>query len=165
MMDINEGNTNNYLIHGVFLILFGFVFSFINIIIGAPFILIALILFTSTTGIIIDTKNLKFKPYSTILSHKHGNWVYISEIEKLHLELSIERAKTNQAYLMGERGTSRSMTFDLTAVDKHGKKTLIYEFLKYSKALKAYNAIESSLNIECIDSIADKMRKNKLNRR
>lgn len=165
MTDINEGNTNNYLVHGVFIILFGFGLSFIHILIGAPLILVALILFTSTTGILIDIKNRQYKSYSSIFAYKHGDWIKINDIKEIQLALSIERAKTNQAYIMGKRGTSRSMTFDLTIVKSNGKKELMYEFLKYSKALKGYNAILNGLDITGIDNVADKMNKNKLNRR
>ncbi len=63
---------------------------------------------------------------------------------------------------MGERGTSRSLTYDIILTRPNRQKILLYEFLKYRDASKALKAIEESLHITGQDKVAEKLKQNAL---
>ena len=165
MIDINEGFTNNYLVHGVFTIIAGAPLIYFHILWWLPFIIVAVALFTSSNGLLIDVKNQQFKPYGNILGYKVGKWKSMKNPFHATLILSIERAKTNQTMIMGERGMSRSKTYDIQLTNEFGDVTLMYEFLKYSVAINALAAIEKEFKINTTDKVAEKLIQNRTNPR
>ncbi len=160
MIDINEGNTNNFLVHGVFGVIISIGLFFVHFLIGLPVLLISMALFTTTNGILIDIEKKSCKRYAGILNYKLGDWKPLGKIEAVKLVLSIERSKTNQRYILGDRGVSRSMTYDIVLTNDLKEKMLLYEFLKYRDALKALKAIEKAFNIVGQDKIAEKLKEN-----
>jgi hypothetical protein len=165
MIDINEGHTNNYLVHGVFTLILSAPLMYFHVLFWLPFILIAIALFTSSNGLLIDVDNMRYKAYGNLLGYKTGKWITISRPIHAALILSIERAKTNQAYIMGERGFSKSMTYDIQLTNEFGETILMYEFLKYRIAIKALAAIEKGFKIKVTDKVAEKLIQNQVNPR
>ncbi|MFK8045909.1 MAG: hypothetical protein AB8B72_10475 [Crocinitomicaceae bacterium] len=165
MTDINEGLTNNYLVHGVALLVFTAPLAYFSFLFYVPFVVFAVALFMSSNGLMIDKKNNRYRKYSNILGYKLGEWKPIKNIVSATLILSIERAKTNQSYLMGKKGITRSKTYDITLYTDTEETILMYEFLKYSKAIKALNAIELGFNIDIRDKVKEKLMRNRMNPR
>lgn len=165
MIDISEGYTYNYLVHGVFILIIGAPLIYFHFLLWVPFILVAIAFFTSSNGLLIDVKNSRYKAYGNLLGYKTGKWRSINRLIHATLVLSIERAKTNQAYIMGERGFSKSMTYDIQLTDEFGETVLMYEFLKYKTAIKALSAIEKEFQIKVTDKVAEKLIQNKVNPR
>lgn len=161
MTNINEGQTNNYLVHGVFTLIGGALLIFIHFTLFIPFILIAIALFMSSNGIILDGKKKATMLYSDFFGYKYGKWNKYENIIHAKLILSIERAITNQAMIMGDRGTSKSMTYDIILTNEFGEDILLYEFLKYSKAQKALVAINKEFNTPIVDKVAEKLMQNR----
>jgi len=160
IVDISEGNTNNFLVHGVFGILISFAILSIHFLLAIPTLIISIALFSTTNGLQIDTEQKTYKKYASFLNYKFGDWKPLGKIDFIKLVLSIERAKTNQAYIMGERGTSKSMTYDIVLIDEKRNSILLYEFLKYRHGLKAFEALEKTFGIKGQDKIAEKVQQN-----
>ncbi len=165
MIDINEGFTNNYLVHGVFTLIGGAPLMYFHVLLWLPFVIVAIALFTSSNGLLIDAETHQYKAYGNVLGYKLGTWKPIKHPFHATLILSIERAKTNQAYIMGERGISRSKTYDIQLTSEFGETALMYEFLKYKDAIKALSVIEKEFQIRTTDKVKDQLIKNKMNPR
>ncbi|MFK8037079.1 MAG: hypothetical protein AB8B74_02220 [Crocinitomicaceae bacterium] len=165
MTDINEGLTNNYLVHGVFTILAGAPLIYFHFLFWIPFLIVAIALFMSSNGLLIDSENKQYKAYGNILGYKLGTWKPIENLFHATLILSIERAKTNQTYIMGERGQSRSKTYDILLTEEFGNSILMYEFMKYKDAIKALTVIEKEFLVKTTDAVANQLIKNKINPR
>jgi len=163
MTDINEGLTNNYLVHGVATLVLTAPSAYFHILFYVPFLVLAIALFMSSNGLMIDEENRRYRKYSNVLGYKMGQWHPIKKnVIKATLVLSIERAKTNQAYLMGKKGITRSKTYDITLSTDMDKPILMYEFLKYSNAIKALAALELNLKLQTQDKVKEKLMQNRM---
>ncbi len=72
LITIDEGATYEYLVHGLTVLIIGFILSVFHwIALIIPIVGIALM--ASKTGIIVDRKQLKIKKYKTFFSYKFGD--------------------------------------------------------------------------------------------
>jgi len=166
MINIDEGKANIYLVHGVFAIIIGCVLAMtIHFTIFIPFIVLAVGLFMSTNGLTLNFKSKTYTKYSSIFGYKIGKPQKIEYIISATLILSIERAKTNQAMIMGEAGRSKSMTYDIVLMDEFGESTLLHDFIKYRHAIKALERLKTHFEIQTFDKVLDKLQQNKRNAR
>lgn len=161
MTDINEGYTNNYLVHGVFIIMLSAPLIYFHFLFWVPFLLLAIALFASSNGLLIDFENQRYKRYGSIIGYKTGKWIPMPNIIHAAIIFSVERAKTNQTMIMGERGQSKSMTYDIQLTSEFEETTLMYEFLKYTKALKTLTILEKELHIKVTDKVSEKLIQNR----
>ncbi len=83
MVDINEGNTNHLLVHGVFGIILSIGLSFIHFLIGLPVFILSLALFTTTNGILIDINGKRYQKYAIFLNYKFGQWKPFGQVDYL----------------------------------------------------------------------------------
>jgi hypothetical protein len=174
MIDINEGKTNNYLIHGIVVIVTSFILAGLTSVTSqllyipaAVLFIFAILLFAATNGLQLDIANEKYRRYGKIGNQIFGQWHPITEPVSAVLMLHAENAFRGTAPMMGRVSTldTKTLTYDIQITDGFKKKHLIYSFLEYKKATQALKEIHEALNIPVQNKVAEKLAENKRKRR
>ncbi|MCH2234184.1 MAG: hypothetical protein MK078_08015 [Crocinitomicaceae bacterium] len=166
IIDINEGRTNNYLIHGVglvilslFLLAMGLAGNLIFLLPALGAFIFAVLLFGATNGVEFDIDNSRYRVYGKIGTRKTGIWKKLVNPQMAVLAIYTDNSSTEFAPAMGvAMPTQRKVTtYDLQVIDDLGEKHSIHDFLKYSVARKALKAVEEGYSIPVKDKIAEKL--------
>lgn len=166
LTDINEGYTNNLLVHGVFGIILSIPFFFLSILLGILLIALCISLFTTTNGILIDPGKMQYKKYNSWLGFKVGKWQHLSDLNSAKLILSVETVKLiNIITLPRAKEAAKSRTFDIVITDSLSNTTLLYDFLTYKNARKALECLSSISGVAIEDKVRDKIAANQAKRR
>ena len=175
MIDINEGNTNNYLIQGIVVIVLSFIVagltSITSELLFIPTILLfifAILLFTATNGLQIDPANQKYRRYGKFGTQLFGKWHPITEPVSAVLMIHAENEyRGSVAPMIGKVTTldTKTVTYDIQITDSFDKKHVVYSFLAYKKAKQALKEIHETCNIPVRNIVAEKLAENKRKRR
>ncbi len=161
---VSEGMTNSYLIQAFITLLLAAIGLTFNWFIALPLIIFAVALFTSTTGVQIDSLKKQYRKYIGLFGYKIGTWHSLSNVTKITLILSTERTTirgiTPGAIPVGRSSSIQVRTYDLIVNDGIQREE-INDFLTYSKAREAYNSLTECLNIGGRDFIAEKLATNR----
>jgi len=173
MININEGRTNNYLVHGIGVLLLCLIFfgmSFLSNLFFIPLVLLfvfAILLFTATNGIEIDVDQSQFRKYGKIARWKFGAWHAFTKPVSVELNIYAENAFKEGMWTFGnsistmpgsmQSLNSKARTYDIVFIDKDNKSQLIYSFLDYKKGKDALKRITEKLEITSVNRIAEKM--------
>ncbi len=174
VIDINEGKNNSYLAHGVGLILLAGILVAIGANIHWAFysvatlvFVLAIFLFGASNGVEFDTVKMRYRVYGKIGPRKTGIWKSISNPTVAILCIYVDNSSKDLSMAMGfvTPTQEKITTFDLQIIDDLGQKHSIHDFLKYSIARKALQAVGEGFNIQTKDLIAEKMISNMKNPR
>lgn len=166
LTDINEGFSNNLLVHGVFGIILSIPFFFLSILLGVLLVALSISLFTTTNGILIDTGKMEYKKYNGWFGFKVGKWQHLSNLNSAKLILSVETVKLiNIITLPRAKEAAKSRTFDIVLTDNLNNTTLLYDFLTYKNARKALECLSAIPGIVIEDKVRDKIAANQAKRR
>jgi hypothetical protein len=171
MLELNEGNTNNFLIHGLGVsvaAILGFVLFWP---LGVLLTIAAIGVFAGTNGLEVDTAGRRYRKFGRIWFVKFGTWERINDPVKVKLVLSSENMTTEQIATMTMMPgayvpniSSKVLTYDILLVDSSGKSTPVYDFLQYGNAKKALQGIADGFGIERVDKVAEKLEENRAKR-
>lgn len=149
MHKFSEGLTYEYVIHGVFLVTGGFVFSAIHPLFLIVVILgVSLILIRST--IEIDTVNMQFRKVLSVGLFKKGKWYKLENFTKIKLSYNSQSHPTYRPIYLN-KSPSTLRTFDLIFEDKANKFYLFNDFTDLNLATKVLKAF-SALNVLPVES-------------
>jgi len=168
---IHEGMTMEYIPQGFLIMIVAIAGAFIHPLLGLLIATIGIGVFTISTGIEIDHKNLKMRKYKGILMYRWGKWLPLNEWEQAKLILSIDN-KDMPAQIVnaidvvgGARKKSSIRTFDLVVTFKNGTKATINHFLKYSFALKTMQALAKIGELKTMNLIEERLIRQRKTRR
>lgn len=170
IIDIHEGFTNNYLIHGVIGLGIALILLSISLVFGIFAFLLCLIIFMGTNGLEIDLMNKQYRAYGSFLGYKTGTWLSLKEPVFAQLSISSENRYVGgvsgmAGSMVPNRGKLKSLTYDISLESKNGKWTTIYSFLDYKMAKIALKKIEIGLEIPIHDKVKEKLLINQEKRR
>lgn len=173
MIDVNEGRTNSYLIHGL-IVLAGVCFLFflgngnpICFIPGVILFVFAIMVFGGTTGLQIDPKGMKHRKYGKIGGVVFGRWKSLSKIEGALLVKDHEDLRTDdRAWVASSSRSGNSMstvilTYNIHFIMSESGSIDIYGFNEYRHAKKTLKLIHEQMKIPVVNRVAEKMAANK----
>lgn len=174
MIDINEGRTNNYLIHGLGVMVPTIVCFALAGVYGILFIIpafilfaFALMLFSATNGLELDAKKDRYRRYGKMINFKFGEWKPLSEPKSAVLQMHAANAYKGMAPMVGRVATldTKTLTYDIEITDAFGQQHIVYDFLDYKKAKVALKSIHENYEIPVQNKIAEKLAENRQKRR
>lgn len=174
MIDINEGNTNNYLVHGFFTMLGAAILFTLSLTVLSALLYVALaaavfgvLLFSATNGLQIDTANNKYRAYGKIGTVKFGPWGSFETPVRAVLILHAENQQLNSAPLIGKAASvnSKVVTYDIKLFDTLDTTYVLYDFLDYKNAKKALKGLQEAYDITVVNKVAEKLAENRQRRR
>tara|TARA_R110002072_G_scaffold302577_2_gene486407 strand:+ start:16080 stop:16601 length:522 start_codon:yes stop_codon:yes gene_type:complete len=172
MIEINEGKTNNYLIHGlvtvvtsIFIFYLSSVFSESLVIVAFIVFVIAISLFIATNGLEIDIDKRMFRKFGKISVVRFGKWNKLLDIDRIELRMQSSNAQKNVMTGVVPALNSKSITYDIVVYDTFDDEQIIYDFLDYPKAKEAFKLILEKIDAPARNRVAEKMANNKANRR
>ncbi|MDG1148636.1 MAG: hypothetical protein P8N52_10060 [Crocinitomicaceae bacterium] len=167
MIDINEGKTNNYLVYGVFVLLgaftligFSMFFSNYFAIPGIALFLIALLLFTASNGLELDSVAGKYRKYGKVGPVKFGQWHALIDPISAQLVIHSSNAQKGMFPMMGKVAPldSKVITYDIVITDSANQAHLVYDFLEYNRAKNALQKIDETYGIPVVNKVAEKLK-------
>ena len=163
--DINEGNTNNYLIPGSFTIIIALGLLFGGLfLIGLPVLALGIIIVMATNGIEINPKTKMYRKYGNFAGYKYGSWESLQDVKQAELTMSIETGVTRAGRgAIQERTKLR--TYSIILITFSHDKFMLHDFLKYNHAKTALKAIEQIFNIEGQDKVRTLQKRSLINRK
>lgn len=160
LVDLNEGNTNAYVVHASLACIVCIPLVIYFPVLGTPFLVLALSFYATTNGFEIDLEAGKYRKYGCYYFYKFGVWQAIGDPERVELVLSTERAFLQGGDFSTPALPIQTRTFDLVLHADSEKKNTLYEFLNYSQAKEALAALES-LGIPVRNRIQEKIAERK----
>lgn len=152
LVDIPEGNTNEYLVHGVFAIILGGILLLVSWVFTLLLVVLAVVLFRVRSGIEIDLAGRRVRVYRIIGTGKYGSWIDARPYQ------GIELRYTNESQVMSSRATStnvRVRTYDLTFIGVGGE-YLFHDFTDHAKARKAAVTMAKEWSMTLRDEVGER---------
>lgn len=176
MERISEGNTNNYLIPGVLIVIAGIIFLLVGLntahiwltILAALLFLIALSLFIGTNGIEIDVERKKYRKYGKFGPFVIGKWIELTQLNAVRIQVHSESHANEMFTAMPGRVASvntKVLTYDLIVTNSRGESHIMYSFLKYKAAKTALQIVAEGFNVPSRDLIVERIAENRAKRR
>ncbi len=174
MIEISEGNTNNYLVHGFFttlasviLLVFSAQITVFLVIPAAIVLAIGISLFTASNGLQIDPSKSVYRKFGKIGYVQFGDWKPLIEPVKVYLKMHAENEHRGMAPLLGKAAalSTKTITYDIEIRDALGEQQIIYDFLDYNQAKQALKAIGETFEIPVSNKVAEKLAENRSKRR
>jgi len=166
-MKLEEGRTQDYLIHSFFIGVIGLALIYLAIVneykgeplfntyqlflaffSGSIIFTFSILLARAKSGIEIDVKSNSIRVYKSGLGLSIGKW------RKLSTTVSAELKLTYESQQLMSRGGDRSYTtrtFDLFLIDKQGKSSLLHSFTKLTIARDTLKLLNDSFGIQIRD--------------
>jgi len=148
--DIDEGYTQDYLVHGVVALAVAGIMLLVHwswtIVLG----LLAVALFAMRSGIEIDVPGKRARVYKALLKWKFGEWLKTPTFSR------IELIYTNEAQVMNYKSIStnvRTRTYELVLQGGVGDRLLFHEFTDYSKARKSADIMAQGWGLTLVDDV------------
>ncbi len=131
--DIDEGYTQDFLIHGIGVLAVGGILSLVHWSLSVVMLVLAIAFFRVRSGIEIDVDGKRARVYKAIGTFKWGAWVDTTPFERIELRY------TNESQVMNSRAAStnvRVRTYDLVfKAPTHER--LFHDFTDHATARKA----------------------------
>ncbi len=165
---ISEGFSNQYLVQGFGVVAGGLLCLLVSSYLALPIVIIGIGLLAVRTGVLVDTKEFKYKLYREIFGISFGTWKSLKNTSGLVLKLTISQSTI--AGMNPGLGTYRSTsiktrTFDVLLIRDGTQPKQLNDFVNYKPARRTAVIISKTLNIPFTDKVADKISQNKAKRR
>ncbi|PWL24257.1 MAG: hypothetical protein DCO96_14750 [Fluviicola sp. XM-24bin1] len=173
MTRISEGIVNNFLIPGVFLLIAGLVCvvigvngSSITLIVGLVIFAVAILLFSASSGLEIDEETSRYRKYGKFGPLVLGEWKNLPQSVEIRIQIHTETASRGGvgALPMPEHKT-KSLTYDVIAIDTLDNHVHIFGFFKYADAKTAGKVISEAMEVPLRNKVAEKLAENRARRR
>lgn len=171
-IEIDEGYTLDYLVHGFFTAVPALVLMYISMVdefrtslqmnqlqamlgigIGLLLILLAIVLIAIKSGIEINTEARMIRVYKSIFNKKIGSWTDLGSIKTAHLSL------THESQSLMSRGGERtyvSRTYDLSFIDDRNNESEFHQFTDKKMARRTLSILQHQCQIRVIDNTGRK---------
>lgn len=153
IIDIPEGRMNDYLVHGLFVLIGGGILALVHWSLTVFMVVLAVALFSVRSGIEIDLEGRRARVYKALGGLRFGAW------HNLAAYSNIDVRYTNEAQVMNSRGSStnvRVRTYDLHFTNNEGALILFHEFTDYAKALKCAKLMAKHWSLAFIDEVEER---------
>jgi hypothetical protein len=152
---IDEGNTNEFLIHGVFLLIAAGLGGLIHYSITILLFPIGILLFMVKSGVEIDISSRKIRVCKYLFGSKKGTWIDLEKVESF--EIKITKESGMKPYRGGDRHQS-IQTYDLHFNLKDGSSYEFHPFDTYRLVRKTVQPLEE-MGFVVHDKILEKLRR------
>lgn len=149
-IDIPEGRTNDFLIHGVFALIVGGILFLVHWSLAVLLFVLAISFFSLRSGIEIAVPRKEARVYKQLGSWRFGAWVPLEHYAHMVLRY------TNESQVMSIKGvenTVRVRTYDLHFTRPDGATRLFHEFSDYASARRCADAMASNWSLTLTDEI------------
>lgn len=153
IIDIPEGRTNDYLIHGVFAIIAAGILLLAHWSLTVLMTALAISLFLVSSGVQIDVEGRRARVYKAIGSLRFGTWVGMERYKSVSLRF------TNESQVLTSRASQtnvRVRTFDLHLTTSSGEPILFHDFTDYTKARKCAETMAKQWSWNLTDEIQER---------
>ncbi len=152
-IDIPEGRTNDYLVHGFFVAVAGLILFLVHWVLTVFMLAVAIALFRVSSGIEIDVEGRRVRVYKAIGSLRLGAWMRTITTRTVAIRY------TNESQVMNSRATSTNVTvrtYDLHLIAQDGSSCLLHEFTDYAKARKCAVAMAQGWSLQLTDEVQER---------
>lgn len=152
-IDIPEGRTNDYLVHGVCALAAGGLLFLAHWALSVVMLAVAIALFRVSSGIEIDMDGRRVRVYKALGAFRLGAWMRTTTTRTIVIRY------TNEAQVMNSRGTSTNVTvrtYDLHLVAQDGSSWLFHDFTDYAKARKCAVAMAEGWSLQLTDEVQER---------
>ena len=155
-VDIPEGRTNDFLVHGVFTVIGGAVlFYFDHWILALLCLPLAVALFLVRSGVEIELERREARVYKDFGRFRIGGWIQLEGYTSILLRYTSEQwARPMPAATTGVR----VRTYDLLFQGSGLPEKLFHEFSTYPLARKAVDVMSKAWDLPVQDEVAEKRR-------
>ncbi len=167
-MIFSEGNTNNYLIYGVGVLVFSLLTLLYSFYVFIPFFVISIALFSGRNGLEWKFKEGRYRKLANFFGIHIGAWEVIDKSGKILLRIQAENSSMEG--LVGIAGylpqaNTSVKTFDIVWQGENPlDQKILYSFLDYKLARKILVHAHKSGQYEVVDLVAEKIQMNKKRR-
>ncbi|HRH36693.1 MAG TPA: hypothetical protein PK760_00010 [Flavobacteriales bacterium] len=160
VIDIPEGRLNDYLVHGVFVLIAGGMLFLVHWSLTVVMVALAVGLFRISSGIQIDPVGKRVRVYKALGALRLGSWLRMDRSSGIAIRY------TNESQTMGGRGpeiTVRVRTYDLHFIGPEGTSWLFHEFTDYAKARKSAETMARIWSMQLTDEIQERRQRAQAN--
>lgn len=130
-VDIPEGRTNSFLVHGTFLVLLALWLFYWQWLAALVVLLVAVLLFLVRTGVEVDVQGGRGRDYKASGPLRSGTWVRVGD--NIHVDIRYARdAYYSRNLLVATPHESRM--FEVYLYDRQGNARLFHEFGSHAQA-------------------------------
>lgn len=156
IIDIDEGLTYDYVVHGLVVFLLGVGLCFFHWIPGVIILFTGILLIAAKSGLQIDVQSKKARKYINLIGIKNGAWRSLENFKSGRLEFSKEEAEFLSR--TGAR-THRVRSFDLILKDDLAEEVAFHQFTSYNPARKFIAVLQKQFGITIYDVMHESMKK------
>ena len=152
-IDIPEGRTNDFLIHGVFVLIAGGILFLVHWSIAVLLFSLAVALFSLSSGIEIAVARREARVYKQLGRVRFGGWVSLERYS--HIDLRY----TNESQVMSSRGVEtnvRVRTYDLHFTGPDGASHRFHQFSDHTIARRCTDAMVSNWSMTLTDEVQER---------
>ncbi|QQR85009.1 MAG: hypothetical protein IPJ76_10285 [Flavobacteriales bacterium] len=153
IIDIPEGRTNDYLIHGVFVVIAAGILMLAHWSVAILTAALAVALFLASSGVEIDVKGRRARIYKALGRLRSGQWVSTERYTGIAIH------HTRESQVMTSRAsqtTVRVRTYDVRLTTAGGEAVLFHDFTDYAKARKCAVAMAEGWKLELTDEVQER---------
>lgn len=153
LIDIPEGRTNDYLIHGVFVVIGGGILLLVHWSLTLIALALAVALFRISSGVEIDAEGKRARVYKALGGLRMGMWRRPASCTGITIRY------TNESQVMSSRASStnvRTRTYDVHFMAANGTSYLFHDFTDYAKARKCAVTMAKSWSLPVTDEVEDR---------
>ncbi len=153
VIDIAEGRTNDFLIHGLFVLIAGGVLFLVHWGLMAIMVALAIALFLLSSGIEVDIANKRARVYKALGKFHFGTWIGMDRYNSISIRY------VNESQVMSNRGVEtnvRVRTYDLYCHDQLGNSLLFHDFTDYGNARRCADTMVTHWSLALTDEIQER---------
>ena len=156
IIDIPEGRTNDYLMHGLFALIAAGTFLLVHWLFTVGLTVLAVAFFLVRSGIEIHPGGRRVRVYKALGKLRFGTWVQVGR------DTSLAIRYTNESQVMNSRATStnvRVRTYDLHFIGYDGASWQFHDFNDYSKARKCAVTMAKEWTLDLTDEVEERKKR------
>lgn len=156
IIDIPEGRTNDYLIHGLFVVIAAGILFLVHWSLTILLLAVAVGLFQVASGIEVDLAGERARVYKALGKLRLGSWVVVGAYTNIDIRY------TNVSQVMSYRGVEtnvRVRTYELYFRTSKDNERFFHEFTDYEKARKCSVVMADAWSLQITDEVQERRQK------
>ena len=162
LINIDEGLTYDYVLHGAIVLVTGILLSIKLPIVGIPLGILGIVIIAIKSGLQADIDTRRIRKYFNFLGYKRGLWKSVNNIS--HAKLLLSKSTSEMLSRTGTK-TIRVRSYDLIFYDKNFQQEEYHCFTSYSKARQFTQILMKEFDVQTHDAIASRMKNSQISRR